>query len=132
MDEERLKSIPLFAGLSKEERRRIAKSADEVDVRAGKQLVREGDFSYEFFVIESGAVEVKHGDERLAELGPGDFMGEMGLEGRARRNATVEATEPTTVIVMTGREFRQMERDMPEVCRRIRTEVEKRTRTLAE
>ena len=45
--------------------------------------MREGEFPYEFFAIEEGSAEVKRGEQHLAELGPGDFFGEMGLIGKA-------------------------------------------------
>ena len=54
-------------------------------------IVREGEWPYEFFAIEQGTAEVRRGDQLLAELGPGDFFGEMGLVGDTRRNASVVA-----------------------------------------
>ena len=126
MDEARLKSIPLFAGLSRKERKALAPRADEVELEVGRQVVREGEFPYEFFAIEEGTAEVRRGDQFLAELGPGDFFGEMGLVGDTRRNATVVATSPLTVVVMTGQAFRQTARELPEVARKIRQAVEER------
>jgi CRP/FNR family transcriptional regulator, cyclic AMP receptor protein len=132
VDEARLKSISLFEGLSKKERRRVAQCADEVDIREGKRLVAEGDFAYEFFVIEQGTAEVTNGRKRLAELGPGDFLGEMGVLERAPRNATVVATSPMTVIVMTGRDVRQIGREMPQVAQQITAAAERRAQAFME
>ena len=53
-------SIPLFAGLSKKERQTIAQHADVLDFEEGRHLVREGEFPYEFFVLEEGTAEVTH------------------------------------------------------------------------
>src|ERR687891_927107 len=119
MDEARLRAIPLFAGLGKKERREVAKQADEVDVEPGRHLVREGEFAYDFFAIEEGTAEVRRGDQLLAELGPGDFFGEMGLMEDTRRNATVFATAPLKVVVMTGPAFRQTARELPEVAKKV-------------
>jgi CRP/FNR family cyclic AMP-dependent transcriptional regulator len=130
MDEARLRAIPLFAGLSKKERRSVAQQADEVDIEAGRKLVREGEFAYEFFAIEEGTAEVKRGDQFLDELGPGDFFGEMGLIGNAPRSATVVATSPMTAIVMTGSAFRQIDRELPAVAKKIRKAIEERCRQL--
>jgi CRP-like cAMP-binding protein len=130
MDDSRLTAIPLFASLKKRERKKVAKCADEVDLPEGKCLVDEGDFAYEFFVIEEGTAEVWQGDECLAELGPGDFFGEMGVVGRAQRNASVVATSPITAIVMTGWEFRSVARELPQVADRIRAAIEERGRSL--
>jgi CRP-like cAMP-binding protein len=130
MDEARLKAIPLFAGLSKKERRSVARQADEVDVDAGCCLVREGEFAYEFFAIEAGTAEVRRGEQYLDLLGPGDFFGEMGLLADATRGATVTATSPVTAIVMTGSAFRQVDREVPAVAKRIRKAIEERSRQL--
>jgi CRP-like cAMP-binding protein len=126
MDEARLRAIPLFAGLRKKDRRAVARQADEVDVQPGRHLVREGEFAYEFFAIEEGTAEVRRGEQYLAELGPGDFFGEMGLVGDVPRNASVVAASPLTAIVMTASAFRQVDRDLPEVAKRIRKAIEER------
>lgn len=123
MDPDRLKDIPLFEGLSTREREQIARYADEVDVGEGKHFIDEGEFGYEFFVIESGAADVHHGGEVIASLGPGDFFGELALMDEERRTASVIATESTTVIVMTRQAFDSMAREMPEVAQRIRERV---------
>jgi CRP/FNR family transcriptional regulator, cyclic AMP receptor protein len=131
VDEGRLKELDLFSGLSRRERKSLAQHADELDIPEGRQLVREGDFAYEFFVIESGRAEVVRDGEHVADLGPGDFLGEMGIVARATRNASVIARSPMTVVVMTEQEFRSMERAIPSVAERIRQAVEERSRALA-
>jgi CRP/FNR family transcriptional regulator, cyclic AMP receptor protein len=130
MDEARLKQSPLFAGLNRKERQALAPRTDEVDLDQGRVIVREGEWPYEFFAIEQGTVEVRRGDQLLAELGPGDFFGEMGLVSDTRRNASVVASSPVTVIVMTAQAFRQTAREMPEVATKIRSAIEERCRHL--
>ena len=130
MDEDRLKATPLFEGLNRKERQALAPRADEVDLAEGRAIVREGEWAYEFFAIESGTAEVRRGEQLLAELGPGDFFGEMGLVEDTRRNATVIATSPVTVIVMTAQAFRQTARELPDVARKIQSAVEARSREL--
>ena len=131
MDEAHLKSVPLFQGLSKRDRRRMCQLADVVDVPEGKDLVREDEFAYEFFVIEEGSVEVSRREGgHIADLGPGDFFGEMGMLQDLRRNASVVSRTPLTAIVMTPQDFRAMSREMPAVAERIRATVAERTRAL--
>jgi CRP/FNR family cyclic AMP-dependent transcriptional regulator len=130
MDEERLKAIPLFAGLNRKERRALAPRADEVELEQGRVIVREGEWAYEFFAIEEGTAEVRRGEQLLAELGPGDFFGEMGLVGDTRRNANVIASSPLKVVVMTAQAFRQTSRELPEVAAKIRAAIEERCRHL--
>jgi CRP-like cAMP-binding protein len=126
MDEARLQGIPLFAGLGKSERRLVARCADEVELEPGDSLCREGELAWEFLVIEEGTAKVVRGDQYLNELGPGDFLGEMGLIEGSARNATVTALSPIRAIVMTGHAFRQICREMPQVGRRIRAAIEER------
>jgi len=131
MNEDRLQSIPLFARLGRDERRMVARLADELDIPAGHRLVAEGRFAHEFFVILDGGATVTVGDRTVAELGPGDFLGEMGSLARSRRNATVTATSPMTVVVMTARDLRTIDEDMPHVHDQLRAAVESRGAALA-
>jgi CRP/FNR family cyclic AMP-dependent transcriptional regulator len=126
MDANRLKSIPLFADLSDHERGQIARWADEVQVPEGKHLADQGEFAYEFFVIEEGSAVVTRDGERLKELGAGDFFGEIALLETDRRTATVTASSPMRLIVMHGRDFREMASEMPHVAEKIRAAIRER------
>ena len=126
MDASRLKSIPLFKEVGDEELAQIAPFATEVSVEEGRELVREGDFSYEFLAIEEGRAEVTRGGEHVADLGPGDFFGEMGLIERTLRNATVTATTPVRLVTLTGWDLKRVERAAPEAMERIRSVLEER------
>ena len=100
---ELLKRVPLFSGCSKGELRELAKSADELDIREGTVLTREGRPGREFFVLLEGTAEVKKGSRKLNTLGPGDFFGEIALVSREPRTATVVARTPARVYRL-GRE----------------------------
>jgi CRP/FNR family transcriptional regulator, cyclic AMP receptor protein len=126
LDATRLKSIPLFEEVGDEELAQIAPFAQEVSVEAGKVLVREGDFSYEFMAIEEGTAEVTRGGEHVADLGPGDFFGEMGLLEKTLRNATVTAKSPVRLVTLTGWDLRRVERTAPQAIERVRAVLEER------
>jgi CRP-like cAMP-binding protein len=130
MGSPQLPSIELFSGLSPSERDEVARQAEEIDVEAGKRLVSEGKFGYEFFVIASGTAEVTRDGQHVADLGPGDFFGEMALLGDNERNATVIVSTPMTAVVLTDRAFRQLARTMPGVADRIREACRERGRRL--
>ena len=66
------------------------------------------------------------GDEELANLGPGDFFGELALAGDGRRTATVTATSSVTLAAMFGSQFRLLERDYPDTADRIRRAANER------
>jgi len=126
VDAARLQSIPLFADLSNKEREQIARWADEVDVPAGYHLLEQGRFPHEFFVIEQGTVAVTKDGQHLADLGPGDFFGEIAILEQERRTATVIASTPVTAIVMLARDFEAMENAMPEVAARVHEAIRER------
>jgi CRP-like cAMP-binding protein len=126
VDPSRLKSIPLFADLPEDQLREIATFAIEVSVEEGKHLVEEGDYSYQFMAIEEGNAEVLRGDERVAELGPGDYFGEIGLIERDRRTATVVAKSPMLLVTLDRWDLKRMEKDIPEAYSKIRQTMEQR------
>jgi CRP-like cAMP-binding protein len=126
LDASRLKQIPLFQDVPDEELGQIATFAQEVSVEQGRELVREGDFSYEFMAIEEGEAEVTRAGEHVASLGPGDFFGEMGLLERTLRNATVTAKTPVRLVTLTGWDLKRVERAAPEAMERIRSVLEER------
>ena len=121
-----LKRIPLFEDLDRRELDRVARWMDDVDVTSGYHIVHQGAFAYEFFVILDGEAEVLREGEHLADLGPGDFFGEIALVERDRRTATVAAKTPMRLGVMLGRDFTQMEAEMPHVAERVTRAVEDR------
>jgi len=126
MDVKELQGIGFFSGLSKQELKRLSQWTDEVSVEEGYELAKEGEFAHEFFVIEEGTAAVLHDGERLAERGPGEFFGEIGLLETERRTASVVAETPMRLIVMFQTQFRQMEREMPAVADRIRSAIRAR------
>lgn len=92
VDENKLKSIPLFASLGKKDLRRVARVADQIEAAAGKELLSEGRFPYEFMVIQEGHAKVTRDGQHLADVGPGDVLGEIAALEGGKRNATVIAT----------------------------------------
>ena len=126
METERLKSIKLFEPIPDDELAAIAPFAEEREVEAGTTLVKEGQFSYEFMAIEEGTAEVTRGGEHVADLGPGNFFGEIGLLERALRTATVTATSHMRLITLTGWDMKRMEKAIPDAVEEIRRVLEER------
>jgi CRP/FNR family transcriptional regulator, cyclic AMP receptor protein len=126
LDASRLKQIPLFQDVPDDELGQIATFAQEVSVEQGRELVREGDFSYEFMAIEEGEAEVTRHGEHLADLGAGDFFGEIGLLEKTLRTATVTAKTPMVLVTLTGWDLKRMERHIPDAIERVRAALEDR------
>jgi CRP/FNR family transcriptional regulator, cyclic AMP receptor protein len=126
LDTSKLKAIPLFEKFSEDELRQIAPFAKEVQVDEGQVLVREGDYSYEFMAIEEGGAKVVRDGETVAELGPGDFFGEIGLLEKSFRTATVVATRPSKLITLDGWDMKRVEAAMPEAIEQLHKAIEER------
>jgi CRP/FNR family cyclic AMP-dependent transcriptional regulator len=100
-----------------------------VKVSEGKHLVDEGDYAYDLFVIVEGNAEVTREGEALADLGPGDFFGEMGvLSDEGRRNATVVAKSPMKLLTLATYDVDRMKKKAPEMLDRLKTAIEDRSR----
>jgi CRP-like cAMP-binding protein len=112
---ELIKRVPLFSGLSKRELEEVASLADEIDLRDGKELTRQGKPGREFFVLLEGSADVTKDDRRINQLGDGDFFGEIALISRSPRTATVTATSPVRALVITDRSFRRLLEDSPQI-----------------
>ena len=125
-----LTGVPLFAGLSDDERSILAEWFEVSDANAGTVLVTEGASGYSFYVLLDGAAEVKVGDETVATYGPGDFFGEMAILGGGRRNATVTVTAPSRLLSMFGTEFRMLQEVQPDVAARLEETMRQRSAEL--
>jgi CRP/FNR family cyclic AMP-dependent transcriptional regulator len=128
MDEARLERIPLFAELSRRRRRRLLAHLRELRIGPGDHIVDEGESAHEFFVIEEGRAAVIAEGKHLTELGPGDFLGEIGLLRGSARTSSVIALTPVTALVMNEEAFRRMARSMPKVATQITAAADERLR----
>ena len=116
---ELLKRVPLFSDCSKAELRALAQTADELDVREGTVLTREGRPAREFFVLIDGTARVTKGGKNVADLGSGDWFGEIALLTGGPRTASVTATSPVDVLVITDRRFRTVVETMPSIALKV-------------
>jgi CRP-like cAMP-binding protein len=123
---ELLKRIPLFAECSEAELIEIAISADEREAPLGDRLTEEGRRGREFFVLVEGAVAVGRGGQKLADLGPGDWFGEIAVLRYKPRTATVTATSPVRVLVISDRDFRRVVETTPRIALRVLRRVAQR------
>jgi trk system potassium uptake protein TrkA len=114
-----LKAVPLFAGLSKRDLDAVARIADELDVRAGKQLIRENEPGRQFFVLLEGEVDVRRRGRKVAALGPGGFFGEIALLSDRPTTATVTTLTPALLAVITRASFGRLLRESPQLQLKI-------------
>ena len=126
MDTNRLTAIPIFSELSPQEANRLATFATENSAAEGQILMKEGDYSVELIAIEEGTADVLQDGNKVASLGPGDLIGEMGLLERRPRTADVIASSPVRLIKLTHWEIRRMS---DETVDRIKALIEARRQT---
>jgi CRP/FNR family cyclic AMP-dependent transcriptional regulator len=116
---ELLKNVPLFSHCNKKQLAAIAGLADLVDLPAGTELIREGARGREFMVIVKGAGDVRRKGRKIDSIGPGDFIGELALISGGPRNATVQTTSDTSLLVVTDRQFWGLLEQSPEIQKSV-------------
>lgn len=112
---ELIKRVPLFSQCSKRELAEVAAVADEIDLREGKELTRQGRPGREFFVLVEGEADVRKDGRKIATMKGGDFFGEIALVSSKPRTATVVATTPLRVLVLTERSFKRLLERSPSI-----------------
>jgi CRP-like cAMP-binding protein len=108
-------SIPIFSRMGRRELEEVAQLVDEVDVPAGRVLMRQGSPGSEMVVLVEGQVEVERNGRTLGERGPGAVMGELSLLSEGPRTATVTTTQPSRLLVAGHGAFHQLMEDHPSV-----------------
>lgn len=125
-----LANVPLFTACSKKELGRIARATTEMSFEDGAVLMHQDDTAREAFILTEGTVVVKRNNRKVAELGPGAFLGELGLLDRGPRTATVEAQGPVEALVLGPREFAGLLDDVPSISHKLLRALAARIREL--
>jgi CRP-like cAMP-binding protein len=123
---ELLRRIPLFAECTKAELIEVAISADEREAATGQNLTEQGQRGREFFIVVEGAVSVRRDGRKLADLGPGDWFGEIAILTFKPRTATVTATSPVRLLVISDRAFRRVVETTPRIALKVLRNVAER------
>jgi CRP/FNR family transcriptional regulator, cyclic AMP receptor protein len=125
-----IRNVPLFAELNRREVATLAKLLEEVDVPAGRVIIRQGRRGSEFFIILDGRVRIERDGNVLSELGPGDFLGEIALVDGRPRTASAITEEPSRLFVLTSQSFNSMLRLHPAVESKVLRALAQRVRKL--
>jgi CRP/FNR family cyclic AMP-dependent transcriptional regulator len=116
--------ISLFADLEEAECARVAELFEEQHLLPYGRPAVQGDFGYRFFVILDGTAVVRVDGDEVAELGPGDFFGEMALLGEeGRRTAEVEARTRIRCASVMGWDFRRLLDDHPGIRAKVEAAI---------
>jgi CRP/FNR family transcriptional regulator, cyclic AMP receptor protein len=127
-----LRTVALFDGVDPDGLARIADRAIEVDFPADRTIVRQGEVGTGFFLVVSGRARVVRDGATIAELGPGDFFGELSLLDGQPRIATVTAEVPTSCLALASWEFEALLEAQPRLAIAILRGVAHRLRSVSE
>lgn len=101
-----LKKVSLFARCSDPELRFVASEADEVDIAAGRTLIRQGEPGDTFYVLLDGEAEVVIDGKHVRTIRAGDYFGEISMLDGGPATATVSTKTPVRAMVMSHSQFR--------------------------
>lgn len=113
-----LANVPIFSELSQADRKKLGKLMTSVNFKEGKVLMRQGQHGNEFLIILAGTAKVEIDGVVVANLGPGDFIGELAVVANVPRSATVTSTSPLEAEVLTRSEFFSL-LDQPSIAKKV-------------
>ena len=125
---DRLQEVPIFQGCTARQLRAVARITGVFDAPAGTALTRAGEPGREFYFILDGSARVEVSPRKRLHIGPNDFFGEMSLLDGEPRSATVVAETPLRVLVISGKHFEALLKEVPELARNIMATLSRRVR----
>jgi CRP/FNR family transcriptional regulator, cyclic AMP receptor protein len=129
-----LRRVPLFAGMSDKDVRKVLEISKEVSHGPGETVVEQDRSAVGFHLILSGSARAEIGGHAVATMGPGDYFGEISLLDGKPRSATVKAITDLVTLSVPSWNFDQLLEQHPqmmrdllrELCARIRRSEEPR------
>jgi CPA2 family monovalent cation:H+ antiporter-2 len=112
--QELVERFPVFAALTPEQREVVLLHMAPYTANPGERIIRKGDAADAAYFISSGEVEVHFGRRRI-RLGPGDFVGEMGLLTGQPRSADVVSLDYSKFLKLTRSDFNEILRRYPDI-----------------
>ncbi len=100
-----LTSLPMLSKFTEVELQQLFSLGREINVNSGETFIEEGEVANSFFVLVKGRVEVRKNGGHIAELNPGEFLGEMALFNKNVRVSELVALEPVMLLEISTDEF---------------------------
>ncbi|MEO8044723.1 MAG: DUF1003 domain-containing protein [Spartobacteria bacterium] len=128
-----LRSVPLFRALDEMAASELCELLSTREVEAGTPLFHRGEPGDSMYLVEQGCVcisvkDTDGHDTTLAEMGPGDFFGEMSLLDGNPRSADATAKVDSRLAFLPRDDFRSFLRKNPDIALGILTALTHRLR----
>jgi CRP-like cAMP-binding protein len=109
---------------------RVAELAEDVTAEAGAVLMEQGKVGQECYIVIDGTADVVIGGDTVAQLGPGEPIGEMALIDNRPRSATVKAKTQMQLLALDTKRFQTLLDEMPKANRAIMAKLSERLRNV--
>jgi serine/threonine protein kinase len=93
-----LRTLTFFHEFSHAEIWEVLRASDWHEYRDSEDIVKEGEIDDRFYIIVSGNVSVQANGNTIGSLGPGDCFGETSYVRGAKRQASIRAEGPVTIL----------------------------------
>ncbi len=123
-----ISETPLFSSLTRDRISAIAKISEMRNFRSNEFIIHEGDVATGFFLILDGQVEVQRRGKPIGRFGRGHFFGETTLAQDETRLADVVAIQPTSCLVLTRPQLRELVEVNHQIMTKILEEIIRRNR----
>lgn len=127
-----LARVPLFAGLSKRNMQAVARACVSRRWPAGCCVVAEDSKDQVCYIIVEGTVDVRRNGRTIAQLGPGEFFGEIALLDPGPRSATVTTATEMIAVELSRRSFLEVAGGDPAILLRMLEALARRLRETTE
>ena len=126
--EQGLDGVEIFQDLDPAERAKLATELDTLNLRRGEVLVRQGDTADALFIVVTGrfAVTIEGRAQMVAEVGPGQPIGEIAFLAGGTRTATVTALRDSVVLRLGRSEFEALSAKSPSIWRTLTVTLARR------
>jgi hypothetical protein len=127
-----LKALPIFEELSARQLMNLARTVKEETVRSGEPVVEQGDCDDRLFLVVEGVIHIVRGETLLAEMGPGDFFGEIALFEGIARTATAVAESKVRLLALERTDLLDLIEEMPGIAVALIQTLSRRVRDLTD
>lgn len=109
-------ACPLFRGLDPVGLAAVGDAVIEVEFPAERVIARQGEIGTGLFIVAEGAVRIVRDGELIAQMGPGEFFGELSVLDGGPRNAQVITDQPTTCLALATWDAERVLREQPGIA----------------